>query len=55
MTRPPTFDRYTCARPVPPHTIPPVRRDVATVNRHRQVRPALGRVVAAIRRRRETA
>ncbi len=53
------------ARPLPPRPMPrhltnpaPARRwgtDLATVNRHRRVRPALGRVVAAIAKRREAA
>lgn len=48
------------ARPVPPRPLPrhladpsPRRRwgtDLATVTRNRQVRPALGRIVAAVRR-----
>lgn len=53
--RPP---RVVPPRPLPRHlTNPaPARRwgtDLATVNRHRRVRPALGRVVAAIAKRRE--
>ena len=42
-------------RPTPPRVIPPTRRDLATVNRQSQVCPALGRVVAAIAKRREAA